>query len=418
MKHPDPKIVELAKILGELNPVEIVTPVNVAEEKEAWCEKARRGIFTNPRFRYNHDSLKAVADSGDVLNARMNYLYSIFTPETEAEGAIAFIIRNRFVEAMACTAIASSILRGDDVRTSTLCQSVYGLPDDTQITEAYNIVANGGNQGEISSILTKEELSALRGKSFNAAEIARWFNEVIHWYNGIDGWTVEIGDQYTSVDVRDKNSSGRPVVGIPTSKNVDGVKLIELAGHELQWHLRSSANCKALLERVLGENSLLAPLFGIIAKSDNELFYEGVAKIEDVRIRGDSALPLPYATIACDLARHGKGFASIGGAIKEARLCMGQNEEVATNGAWTTTYRIMRGSTNPNIGGYCFPKDYIYMSGFNFARKIAWHDYSAMTADEINRLIEGGIDLSQPRYPARDVVSWLKNALLSGNVAE
>ena len=93
---------------------------------------------------------------------------------------------------------------------------------------------------------------------------------------------------------------------------------------------------------------------------------------------------------------------------------MGQDEEAAINGAWTTTYRIMRGSTNPSVGGYCFSKDYIYMCGYEVAKQInpEWYDYASMTIEELKALADV-TDLSEPRHRNLDAIGWLKAELLS-----
>ena len=409
-------ISRLAKIISTFNPVEIVTPTNVAEEKERWCKIAKNGFFTNPYFSYDRTALKEIAGYSDELKAGRNHIESWFVPKTPAEKVILNILFNRIESAIACAEIAASILLGDDTATSELAYALYGHPDNTQVIKAYNIVAKECEREEIASRFTENEQKILKGMKFSATAIRFWFTEVINKY-GIEGWTVEIGDQYTAVDVRDKNSSGKPVVGIPKDREVNGLKLLELIGHEIESHLRGSVNCKAVVEQILGKDSPLAPLYGIIAKSDNELFYEGVAKLSDVSVNGSSAYPLPYATIACDQARRGEDFASIGSIIKAMRMNMGQDEKAAISGAWTTTYRIMRGSTNPGVGGYCFSKDYIYMCGYEVAKQIdpKLYDYASMTIEEI-KAISGVADLSKPQCPNLDAVGWVKSKLLSSAV--
>ena len=414
----DPVVIRrLAEIIGKLNPVELVTPTNVAEEKARWCKIAKNGFYTSPYFSYDRTALKEVAGYSNELKTGKNHISSKFVPESPAEKVILDILLSRIDSAIACTEIAASILLSDDATTNELCHRLYGHPSNTQAVEAYQIVTKELERETIASRFTEEEQKALKAQKFDAIQIGYWFTEIINKY-GIEGWTVEVGDQYTSIDVRDKNSSGKPVVGIPTKREVNGLKLLELVGHELECHLRGSVNCKALVEQILGKDSLLAPLYGVIAKSDNELFYEGVAKLSDVSVNGSSALPMPYATIACDQARRGENFASISNIIKGMRMDMGQDEEAAINGAWTTTYRIIRGSTNPSVGGYCFSKDYIYMCGYEVAKQInpEWYDYASMTIEELKALADV-TDLSEPRHRNLDAVGWLKAELLS-NQAE
>ena len=414
----DPAVVSnLAEIISKLNPVELVTPTNVVEEKERWCKIAKNGFFTNPYFSYDRNALKVAAGYSNMLRTGKNHISSKLIPESPAEKVILDILLNRIESAIACTELAASILLSDDKETSELCHRIYGHPSNTQAVKAYSIVTKEYQHEEIASRFTEEEQKILKAQKFDAAQIEYWFTEIINKY-GIEGWTVEVGDQYTAIDVRDKNSSGKPVIGIPTSREVNGLKLLELVGHELECHLRGSVNCKALVEQILGKDSPLAPLYGVIAKSDNELFYEGVAKLSDVSVNGSDAIPLPYFTIACDQARRGENFASISSIIKGMRMDMGQDEKAAVTGAWTTTYRIMRGSTNPSVGGYCFPKDYIYMCGYEVAKQVnsEWYDYASMTIEELKALADT-TDLSNPQCHNLDAVGWLKAELLS-NQAE
>lgn len=407
-------IQRLAEIISTLNPVELVTPTNVEEEKERWIKiAAKNGFFTNPYFSYDRNRLKAVADLNRELTSAISKLESSLTPETPAEKAIVNILYSRINSAITCTELAASILLKDDKTTNELNLKLYGYPSNIQALKAYQLVAKEVEPEAIKSRFSKKDQKKLASLRFAAAEIGYWFTEVVHEY-GFDDWLVEVSDQYTSIDVRDKNSTGKPTVGIPANKIVNGLKLLELVGHELECHLRGSANCKALVEQILGADSPLAPLFGIIAKSDNELFYEGVAKISDVRVNGSSALPLPYATIACDQARRGANFASIAEIIRSMRSDMGQDSDAALSGAWTTTYRIMRGSTNPAVGGYSFTKDYIYMRGYEIAKQInpEWYNYASMTVEEIASIAET-TNLSNPAHPYLDAVDWLKSELLS-----
>lgn len=405
--------IELANIICRLNPVELVTPSNASEEKERWIKIAKNGFYINPYFSYDREALKAVANYSHDLKKYRAQLKASLAPETPVEDVIAEILYSRIDSAIACTELAASILLSDDKATSELCLRLYGCPSNTQAIKAYQMVAKEIEPEVIASRFTEAEQKKLKSLSFDAEQIGYWFTEVINKY-GFEGWFVEIDDKYTSIDVRDKNLSGKPVIGIPSDKTVDGLKLLELVGHEIESHLRGSANCRAILVSALGADSPLAPLFGIIAKSDNELFYEGVAKLSDVSVNGSSALPLPYATIACDQARRGANFANIAEIIRGMRSDMGQKEDAAIKGAWTTTYRIMRGSTNPSVGGYSFTKDYIYMCGYDVAKQTdpKLYDYSSMTIEEIQSIADT-FDISEPAHYNLDAVGWLKEQLLT-----
>ncbi len=408
----DTRFQSLADIIIRLNPVELVTPINVADEKARWLDRAKIGLFTNPYFLYNREALKEASSHNFELTAARATLANGLIPETDAEKVIKKILLSRINNAITATEIAASILLGDDNEVCNLSRKIYGFPSNNQAYRAYQIV-----NGEIipyakKSRFTKKDQKALKAMQFDAETIGYWFTEVINHY-GIDSWTIEVGDQFTSIDVRDKNLTGRPLVGVPATRKVNGLKLLELIGHEIECHLLGSENCKELVKQILGADSPLAPLYPVIAKSDDELFYEGVAKISDVSINGPEALPMPYATIACDQARRGSDFAEIAKLIKDMRFDMGQTEEEALKGAWTTTYRIMRGSTNTELGGYSFSKDYVYMGGYDIAQQVSplFRSFASMTLDEITAL--AAVCELKPTYTNLDAVGYVKWQLLS-----
>lgn len=200
----DPVVIRrLAEIIGKLNPVELVTPTNVAEEKARWCKIAKNGFYTSPYFSYDRTALKEVAGYSNELKTGKNHISSKFVPESPAEKVILDILLSRIDSAIACTEIAASILLSDDTTTNELCHRLYGHPSNTQAVEAYQIVTKELERETVASRFTEEEQKALKAQKFDAIQIGYWFTEIINKY-GIEGWTVEVGDQYTSIDVRDK----------------------------------------------------------------------------------------------------------------------------------------------------------------------------------------------------------------------
>ena len=411
--NPD-KIKQIAGIQASLNPVEIATPKNAKEEKEHWLIAAKIGNYPNPSFVYDEERLRTVSGYSTLLSTARYQIETGMIPENEIDRIIKKILLSRFDnDSLATTELASSILLHDDLTSCALNHQIYGHPSNSQVIRAYSIVKQDAPVIARQSRFTKKDQKKLEKMTFIDEQIAYWFEEAIALY-GFKGWTVEVGNQYTAIDVRDKSSAGKPVVGIPTGRKVNGLKLLELIGHEIECHLRGSENCKALVMQIIGENSPLLPFVPILAKSDNELFYEGVAKVSDVSINGNAGMPKPYATIACDCARRGSSFSETAKFIERCRLEMGEKDEDARKGAWTTTYRIMRGCTNTAVGGYNFSKDYIYMSGYDLACQINenLHNFSSMTIDELNALQAVLLNLV-PAYPHLDAVGWVKGRLLS-----
>ncbi len=421
-------LVQLSDILAKINPVEMVTAKNAAEAKDDWVKKAKDGFFTDPYLMYDRDLLKKINSyNADLLMAKSRVQHGVISENAQQE-AIKLLLLNRIEDAIITTEMAASILLSDDAGTTELSKKLYGAPSNSQIVMAYDIVNGEVKRPVLKSRFMKKDQKALEAMNFNASEIAHWFTEALKIY-GIEGWLIDVSKNYTSIDVRDKNSTGTPTICIPEKRTVNGLKLLELIGHEIESHLRGSENCKALIAGVLEEKSPLAPLYPIIAKSDNELFYEGVAKISDVGINGSDGLPLPYASIAYNQARHGSNFGEIAEVIFEMRMKntsikktakKGEDEDerrrdAALKGAWTTTYRIMRGATNTAKGGYSFTKDYIYASGYEVARLTnpKYLDFGSMTIPELTSLYEYGHFNLEPKYPYKDAVSKIKEQLLS-----
>lgn len=409
----------LAEILSKLNPVEIVTPVNAKSAKETWinCASGDLSVFSNPTFEYSNNVLKEiVAYHDELVRYRSVFNYGLI-PDLPGEDAMKAILIARIDSAIAATELAASIYIKDDKASASIAKKLYGLPTSTEIIEAYDAVSPNTPKTP-KSRFSEEEQEKLKTKKFNAQQIKYWFERTIKLY-GFKGWRVEIDKKYTCIDVRDKNLSGSPVVGIPVDRKVDGLKLLELIGHEIESHLRSSENSIVLIQSILGVDSPLAPLFRIMAKSDDETLYEGAAKVSDVKVNGASALPLPYATIACNHAKRGENFAEVAKIIFTQRKKAGEDDKKALSGAWTTAYRIFRGSTNTEAGIYLFPKDYIYRKGYKLACAIEekeYLDYSTFTISELQEIFESWPyhDEKSCCYPSLDAVGIIANEILSG----
>ena len=390
-----------------LNPVELVTPVNVDDEKELWIAAAKDGEFLNPQFKYNREKLTQAVAHGNQLRAAAEILFYTCRPHTDIDHAILEILHHRVDDALCTANMAASILLGSNAGGS-YAQHIYGKPDKLQVMDCLQAVQRIDELvGELPVKFTPDQRAKLKEHEYSASEIQQDFLHVVNLY-GFKSWSVVVSDQATAIDVRNKTSCGRPQVVIPTARKVDGLKLAELIGHELECHLRDSANAEALFAEYLGPTPL-APLVSLLAKSDNELLYEGHAKLSDVAINGGAALPKPFYTIAIDAALRGYSFAEIGEYIFELRYERGEDQTSAIKGAWTAAYRAMRGSFD-TLGGYAFTKDYAYWTGYQLASEVQqfaphYLDYASLTYEEIKLLDDAGFDLKHPRYPAMDLAT-------------
>lgn len=377
---------QLTDAAMSLNPVELVTPVNLVQAKELWIDQAEKGSFTNPVFEYDHEKLIDAVAAGRQVASAARTLRQICIPHTNVDSVILEILQHRINDALLTANIAASIQLGNDAATTQYVQRKYGIPDQMQVLACQRIARKlEETPDDIVPRISAAERAKLEAETHNAASICAAFSDVIKRHE-IDNWDVIITDQASSIDVRNKTSTGRPQVVIPTTREVNGFQLAKLIGHEIECHLCDSVNAEIVLNELL-DRTPLAVLVPLLAKSDDETLYEGHAKYTDVSIGGPQAAPAPYYTIAIDLALSGKSFAEIGEYIYALRLEDGSSPKAALNGAWTTTFRVMRGATDTS-GGYAFTKDYAYFAGYHIAREIAARapyllDYATMTLDEI-----------------------------------
>ncbi len=406
----------IASIALKLNPVEIVTPLNQREEKNLWLKSAENGVIRNPIFIYDKTALRGIAGlEHDLLGAASQLERNIIAHDL-IDTAILALIKDRVKEAHASIQLARSILMEDDKKSGYFTSVMYGRPNPQQLTEAIMLATSASAKlGDYASRFSKEEAKRLKGIQFDAAGICDYFQRALAYY-GIGGWSVEIDEQASSIDVRNKTHDGKPRVVVPVDREVNGLKLLELIGHEIECHLRDSENAAQLFYELIDTDSPLAPLVPVFAKSDNEMLYEGHAKLSDASVTGDKALPKPYYTIAQDYAAKGESFSSTANHILELRQKLGDSESAALKGAWLACYRSYRGCTNTkNPSGYTFGKDYAYLAGFSLARNLQhaeWLDYASLTLSDISQLHSCGVVFSAPAYPYRDAVKHIADGLL------
>lgn len=410
MRYSSQEIFKPAKALARdamaLNPVELITPVNVDDEKELWIAAANEGKFSNPQFKYDHKKLAQAVIHGVQLSGASNILFNCCSPITDIDRAILEILHHRVNDALCTANMAASILLGSNAG-GRFAQRIYGTPDELLVAECLQAARRNELAEELPVKFTPDQRAKLKEHKYDASGIQQEFLRVVNLH-AFKNWSVIISDQATAIDVRNKTSYGHPQVAIPITRKVDGLKLAELIGHELECHLRDSANAEALFAEHLS-HAPLSPLIPLLAKSDNELFYEGHAKLSDVAINGGAALPKPYYTLAIDAALRNQSFAEIGEYIYRLRIENGEKKTSAIKGAWTAAYRAMRGSFN-TLGGYAFTKDYAYWAGYQLAREVQrsaphYLNYASLTYEEIELLDNAGFDLEHPRYPAMDLAT-------------
>lgn len=392
----------IAKIAMQLNPVELITPSNAATEKKGVIKAYENGFRINPCFAYQKGGLKKAIKAGKELEElcetykKLAKKYPATKLGEEQETAVQNIIMSRLIDALVTYEMAQAILDGNDGTLASLSVEKYGRPTCEMINQAYDAATEEAE--EIAPAFDTETIKCLKSQEFDAGEIQFYFENVLSLY-GIDDWLVVLDDKATAIDVRDKNLTGRPMVVIPVNRKVNGMKLLELIGHEIECHLRSSENSRHFWSQILTRE--YQPLVPLLAKSDNEFLYEGYAKQNDVRVTGSDAIPTPNYLIAMDQARRGESFVSTFETIAGFEIQKGVEAKKAYNKAWTATYRVFRGCTYTSNdivdGGYAFTKDFAYFGGYRMVSADDHLDFSSMSLKDIIKLEEAHIPL-EPHY--------------------
>ena len=377
-----------------INPVEIVTPENANEEKATWIKKAKNGIFDNPVFTYNQKHLDNIIALRPQLERLRSELETTSCPPDprDPHGHVAnqFILehfRTAIEDAIDTTFLAEAIKNGKDDVSKSIIEKKYGYPSKDSFEKALAIVKNNYENNcfehtvEQSKIRQRANLDSLINTEFDAKEIKRMFKWAMDSYPNTEAWPIVISDDYTSIDVRDKSAFGYPIIAIPKSRKVNGMKLAELIGHEIECHWRSSVN---------------ANLIGAL-KCDDELIYEGLAVLKDknfnLKYLGTINFNSAYYIFSMQKALIGKSFGEVGKAIFD---CLPECvSDAKAQKAWMYTYRIFRGITDTkNPHGYAFTKDRAYYDGWHYVKELQengkadYLNFSTLSQKTFERLMQ------------------------------
>ncbi|MDO4220186.1 MAG: DUF1704 domain-containing protein [Candidatus Saccharibacteria bacterium] len=399
----------IAQTVMTMNPVAMCVPTNVSDIEKEWKLCAKAGHFYSPKFTYNEAELRRISLMGYKVSNYWSELSLNCTPQNQIDSAILGVLESRVCDAILTAEIAASILAKDDARTKEAIIGIYGEPSASLIALCYDRIQRpGAYLNGATSRFDAETLANLQAMKLNAADIRKRFLEVFNFY-GFKSWECIIDQQVTSaIDARDKTPSGKSQLVIPARKTVDGRALCSLIGHEIESHVRGSENSRALFGRLLA-NSPLEPLVNLLAKADNESFYEGVAKMSDVNVNGDNSLPHPYYVIAIDRALHGDSFAEVAQLIYLLKHTGNTTVQEAVDSSWNITRRVFRGCTDMEKGGYAHTKDFGYIDGYYRAQNTptSYRDYSSMTIMDLRLLEDAGVDLTHPAYPHQDAIQLI-----------
>lgn len=401
-------IKSVAALSCQLNPVELVTPSNFSAVRSDFRDFLATSHFLesadqvfddrfNPSFVYDEDKLTGAQKRATTVVELLDDILDSLIPEGYADKFVVKVLRDRCEEFRSLNLALQAMLCHNDSDSCHHFTNIYGLPPVGTLysSRIFNHFT------EHAPLFLKDDATRraeLQSKQFDAQDIGWLFAKVLRLI-GITGWNVEVSPRFTSIDVRDADSSGGSVIGIPESREVNGLKLLELVGHEINSHLRGSENTRSLFRQLLGNWSPLLPLVPLLAKSMNETVYEGVAKHSDVYVRGSAGFPSFIPSYIIDSVRHREYLLSFAHVLNvvyaeklnEADLAFRklspERLNSLANSAWMTTYRLFRGSTQRGGTGYVFPKDHSYFTGYLAVEHLPLAtDFSTLTESEVHAL--------------------------------
>lgn len=383
---------ELGEVARTMNIVEMVTPVNAAEEQQKWLELAKNGQWTNPEFQYNSTLLADTARKSTIAKEVIGKMkVTLGTVSNDDPGKVlANLVESRCQELLATTTAAQYLLYGDDCVTNAALRGIFGTPSSATIAEAHEYaecLADGRGKTQADNQQLKIIRERLNSMEFNAEQIRENFIWMAGQCNIANTRPVIVDVFATAIDVRDKSSRGA-VVSIPADRKVNGMKLVELTGHEILCHWCDSERASCVLP-LLGGGAL---------KPSNEVLYEGHATLIDYHTHfflGDKApqQQMPFYIIAMNLAMDGMSFAEVAPMLYEKIRLTKPSDQAALAQTWTTCFRVFRGSNGENsqTKKYAFTKDRAYFEGRRLAEKLHLQQLDSVL--ELGTLSEQDIEI-------------------------
>ena len=397
VKYYTPEFRELLNELGEIaktmNIVEMVTPLNAAEERKKWLEQAENGAYTNPQFQYNGRLLAEIANKESALQ-ELTQKMGKMTKQLSAEDpgrVLTELAWRRRDELEATIWLAQCMLQGDDSNADAALVLIYGAPEDLTVAAAHDY-AKAMASGKAYRQRDTPQLKTVREKLQKVFCDAKRVQEEFIWVAEQSGIAqtrpVEIDPIATAVDVRDKSSRG-PIVVIPAGYEAYGVTLVRLCAHEILCHWADSERAARALP-LLGGGAL---------KPADETLYEGHATWAGNAtgmMLGEKTQRqrLPFYIIAMSLARKGMNFADVATALYEIIRPTEATDKAALELTWKTCMRVFRGSHGNQdnaLAHYAFTKDRAYFEGHLVAERL--HDQGFDSILDVATLSLGDIEL-------------------------
>lgn len=393
----------------------VISPANHVEAKQAWLEQAAKGHFTNPTFVYNTDLSEAKVSLGEWSIIANDWEEEI-QPKTDAERLL-YLLASDYIEHQRLTRlIATSVAIGDDSMTNSLMRKHYGVAHPDLVELAYKIADGAATVNYeyldlLPQKLSDKQAEASQKNMYSAKDIKRMFDAVLDDYRLQDTWKVIIDDEHSAIRVSPLTNEGDSRIFIPRTREVDEIKCIQLAGHEIENHVRHNENCINLLTKNFDIPRDIAAK--LVSERDSKIT-EGFAKMSDAviskRCLGTTeGTPVPWYVIMADLAAKGESFAQVTEHVHE-------KWGVDLEECWLKAIRIFRGchdTSNPH--GFSRQADCCYLEGYIQAIRLSEEEsplFDFAKFDEnlmvqITQLIGKPI----PRYPHLGIANKIVNGI-------
>lgn len=380
----------LTRVTVFINPVQLITPDNVPEERALYFEALEKGEVYNPTFTYFH-AVKKLRTSLEKIpgvsskNIWMELLRKLTVMHDEVTHihhamdhpvmtVLVPLLHAKIDDDIAAISLAKALEEHEPQQIKNALLAMYTSPSDQDIANARSLAHLVKEHDsllpwELHEVIPKDmpHRELLHEDSASAEDLERVTKECLEEYYAYTSqiwpdtlpsnlhYEVHTDHAYNAYDVRDKSSAG-PVIGIPTTAR-SWLGILALCRHEIDMHVRQSLN-----------GSLVYGFGGGVLKHNQEDLYEGTAVLAERSFMrehlGLSQAPaLPYATLAYHAATQGHSFYETAMMLQDLlpdRLSQSTKEK----SAWNITYRIFRSSITTD-GGFAYgcAKDTGYLRG-------------------------------------------------------
>lgn len=386
----------MMQVTARINPVQLLTPDQVAQEKALYLEAHRKGHLYSPQFTYRnamrelHEALHDVPGLPAIrrwehLEKIMHGFHEAITSLSSVEHPLMRVLlpmlHAKIADDMAAIGLARALEEENDSNIAASLRGLYTAPSMQDLAAAQALAEVLRHHPEMlpwqrevslpadhaaAALVVPDAASAADLRKFIEASLEIYYARTsADWPEELPGglrYLVELSSAFVNFDVRDK-SSGGPLIAIPDRPRT-WLGVLALVRHEIDTHVRQSLN-----------GALLYGFGGGFLKHNQEDLYEGMAMYAERMCTGDllgvtQAPALPYANIAYDMAASGFSFGETAAHLITLFPASLDQEDLVEK-AWNITYRIYRGRLDTGSGlAYGCAKDTGYLRGAIITRQL------------------------------------------------